>query len=111
MNTIKYVAATSLALGLLTLGMVSPVFANTAEQNQKLEQEFEVQCNSGAYGQTSTCKVLGKQFGEQSQKIALRDGIKPHKVVDTALDFQSMAAVGAVVSTGVGAAILKRKVA
>jgi len=110
MNVFKYIAATALALVLLT-GIASPALANTAEQKQKLEQEFEVQCNSGSYGQTSTCKVLGKQFGEQSQKIALRQGIKPHKVADTALDFQTMTAIGAIVSTGIGAAVLKRKVA
>lgn len=112
MTAIKLIAATTLAFTLLTLGMASTAHAQTAEQNQKLEQEFEVECNSGSYGQNTTCKVKGSQTGEQYQKISgrLRDGVMYHKPVDTALDSVTLLAAGALITAGVSAAVIKNKI-
>lgn len=110
MTAIKLIAATTLAFTLLTLGMASTAHANTAEQNQKLEQSFEVECTSATYGNDGKCWVKGTQTGEQSQKIALRKGLKAHKPVDTALDGITLLAAGALVTTGVSAVLLKNRI-
>lgn len=106
----KYLIALSLAFGLLTIAMPTTVFAanDSAEQRQKLEQKFEVECTAGNYG-NNTCKVLGVQTGEQYQKIALRNGIKPHKPADTALDLPALIALGGIATTGAGALYLRNK--
>lgn len=114
MTVIRYITATSLALALMATVFVSPVLAETtAEQNQKLEQEVEVECSVTGYGE-SKCKARGKQTGEQSQKILgvfRQDGtfVPTHKTVNTGLDNYSLALVSGTVIAGSAAAYLKVK--
>jgi len=107
----KLILATTIASGLLVGAMPTTALANSAEQNQKLEQEFEVECTTGSYGQNSTCKAKGKQTGEQHQEFTLRNGkmIQKHKVLDTGLDTMSMATVTGVFATGAAAMVVKIK--
>lgn len=115
MNIARLITASTLALALMVGIFTSPAFAETSvEQNQKLEQELEVECTAGAYGQDSTCKAYGKQVGEQSQKVLgvfREDGsfVKIHKPVDTGLDSPTLAGVTGIVLTGSAAAYLKIK--
>jgi hypothetical protein len=103
----------ALLLGTVALassaGMAS---ANEGDQSQKLRQELEVECETGAYGQNTKCRAWGKQEAEQKQKIVVRDRVlgKTHDVVNTALDAQSMIAVAGVVLTGAGSFALKRRI-
>lgn len=108
----------SLAVGiaLLVMGVfATPALANTAEQDQK--QELEVECETGSYGQTTTCTAKGTQ--EQSQKIVytntrtvVRDGRKIHVPVDTALDARTqLAVVAAVLGLGLLTLVAKGKLA
>jgi len=107
MSIFKYIAAATLALSILTLGMVTQAQANTTEQNQKLEQEFEVECSSGSYDQKTTCKVKGTQTGEQTQRTIRR--ITYHKPVDTALDFPTLVGLGSILTVGTVALVIKAR--
>lgn len=111
MTLIKYLTATTLALALLMAAMPTIANAQTAEQKQELEQSYEVECTTANYGQ-GTCKVKGVQTGKQYQRIAIASrSAMYHKPADTAVDTATMAALGAVLTTGVTAAIIKRKMA
>lgn len=109
----------NLLVALLITGVLGGMSAGqaqantTVEQEQKLNQELEIECETGSYGQSSTCKARGEQTGEQSQKVVVRDRVlgKTHAPVDTALDAQTMLSVAGVLVTGAGSYALKRKVA
>ncbi|MBP9820025.1 hypothetical protein KBC79_04815 [Candidatus Woesebacteria bacterium] len=112
-----------LASSLAVAGVVLSVFGTTAyatnnntvvEQEQKLNQTLEIECEVGAYGQTSKCTAKGEQSGEQKQKIVFKNGTvlgKVHVPVDTALDYQTMGAALVTMGTGASAVMLKRKIA
>lgn len=109
MSLIKLISALTIASALLVIAMPYQVSAETLEQSQTLEQEFE--CKVEGYG---IAKCYGKQRGEQHQKIEgfrRADGkfIRVHKVVDTGVDGYTLATVAGTLVTGVGAAILKIK--
>lgn len=102
----------ALLIGGVALSAVAgQVNATEVNQDQKLKQELKIECETGAYGQSSKCKAYGEQKAEQSQKVVVRDRVlgKTHEVVDTALDAQTAAAVTGVLATGVGSIVLKRK--
>jgi hypothetical protein len=109
MTFAKLLTALIAAAGLLVLAMPTQVMADTMEQKQKLEQEFECTLNN-SYGQSSTTTCKGKQTGEQTQGY-YKDGkfIKVHKVANTGLDAYTASAVGGTVLTGIGAVVLKLK--
>ena len=69
MSLKKLILATTIASGLLVGAMPTTALADTAEQNQKLQQEIEFECTTGSYGQNSTCKATASQSGEQRQRI------------------------------------------
>lgn len=104
----------ALLLGSATLvasaGLVSA--NDEGSQSQKLKQELEIECETGAYGQNNKCWAWGKQEAEQKQKVVVRERVlgKTHEPVDTALDAQSMLATAGVVLTGAGSMVLKRKI-
>jgi invasion protein IalB len=96
------------ALGVLVVGLTAamPVSANDAEQSAEQTQNWSVECTSGAYGQSSTCKSSGNQTQKLYQKIAYTSqvlGAKVHVPVDTAVDPTVMATVALTGLTGVGA--------
>jgi len=100
---------------LMVGAFVTPVMAETtAEQEQKLNQEIEIECTTGSYGQNSTCKATASQSGEQRQRILgvfRKDGkfVPVHKPVDTGLDTATMAMVSGTLIAGSTAAFLKVK--
>lgn len=115
--------ATALSL-LVTLallfGAVTPALAeesvndddNSVEQTQELEQDIEVHCTTGAYGQESVCDVEASQRGKQSQKIVLRDGqvLGKHVMVDTALDTKTIALLAGLMVLGAGSFYAYKKI-
>ncbi len=106
----KVLLATLLTVGAFSFA-VQPAFANdtAAEQaqKQKLEQELEIKCETGAYGQPTTCYAKGKQLGEQEQRqrilAAQIGGKKTHKPADTAIDMTTLMVVMAAAVAGFGA--------
>ncbi len=109
MSLKKLILATTIASGLLVGAMPTTALADTAEQNQKLQQEIEFECTTGSYGQNSTCKATASQSGEQRQRIYTRDGVKFHKVLDTGLDTVTMATVSGILAVGATALVVKIK--
>lgn len=114
MSLVRFITASTLALALMVGVFATPALADTsAEQNQKLEQEVEIKCEVGAYGQNTKCEGKGKQTGEQSQKIkgVFRNGkfIPAHEPADTGLDSMTLAAVTGLIVTGSAAAYVKFK--
>ena len=121
MKIAKLISA--LILGAVVMGVMMPssVSANTTqnqnqngstvEQSQSADQEFEVECETGAYGQTSTCKVKGAQHLKQEQRVVIASagGKLYHKPAATGLDlYTGMAALGTMI-TGAGAMVLRTK--
>jgi hypothetical protein len=107
----KLILATLLTVAAFSVA-VQPTFANeetAAEQAQKqrLEQELEIKCETGAYGQTTTCYAKGKQVGEQEQRqkilAAQIGGRKVHVPVDTAIDMTTLMVVMTAAVAGFGA--------
>jgi len=94
-----------------------------AQMNQEIgqaqEQEFEVICETGEYGQTTTCRVVGSQeqvqYASQSADVVYieKDGkliaVPRHDVVDTSLDMRTMLATSSTLVLGAIATILKIK--
>lgn len=82
------------------------------EQKQECRQVVEQECEAGAYGQVTSCKQKAEQVCEQRQKVVVREGkvLGKHAPVDTALDFNSALAVAGILTTGVGAYAVKRKI-
>jgi hypothetical protein len=114
MNMLKLITALTLAATLMVVAMPSTASAETLEQKQKLEQEVEIECTSGAYGQNTTCKAKGKQTGEQSQKMegyfnSKGQYIRRHKVANTGLDTMTLSAVAGTLMIGSAAAVAKFK--
>jgi hypothetical protein len=96
-----------------TLLLLSPslVMAEEASQSQELEQKCSTTCESGAYGQDTSCKTECYQYGEQEQTITLRDGtvLAAHTPVDTALDTKTMLVVAGLLTSGVIAFVARKK--
>ncbi len=67
----KKLAKSSLLSLSLFLASASGVGAQTAAQNQQLDQTIKVNCTTGAYGQSSSCSAEGTQSGSQSQYLSL----------------------------------------
>ena len=109
MKLTKYVILSLLAVA--SLVMAQSVSAAEASQEQELEQQVEVDCTAGAYGQESTCEVDAYQKGTQKQTITLNDGtvIKSHEPVNAGLDMSTGIAVASLTATGVTAIITRRK--
>lgn len=100
-------------LAILAFTGVSPVFANQAEQSQKLDQEFEVECkSSGTYGQDTNCKVTGKQSGEQKQRIQILGVTHDASKIGAGLDTQMAAIFGLFMIAGLtsGVLLVKNKI-
>lgn len=114
MNQVKMTIAAVAAVTMMA-GFASQATATTAqEQSQNLTQTVEVECETGAYGQTSTCRAKGEQEGtqEQSQEIVYRNGRvlgKYHVPEDTGLDLTTTVTAVSAMFSGVGALILRRK--
>jgi hypothetical protein len=112
MKAIKLTVASFVAVAVMS-AFSGLAVATTSEQEQSAEQKIEVKCTTGAYGQIIKCEAVGEQKLDQKQKLALREGRvlgKIHVPVDTALDFPTMALVGATLASGTGAFLLKRKI-
>ncbi|MFZ1721359.1 MAG: hypothetical protein WAU07_02530 [Microgenomates group bacterium] len=109
----KLIVAALITSALIVSAPAQTVQAETeATQKQKLEQEIEIECEVGAYGQTSKCTAKAEQFGEQEQSIKFREGQvlgKTHSPADTALDAQTTATAALSMLSGVGALVIKRK--
>ncbi len=87
------------------------VFASEASQSQELEQKCVTTCETGAYGQDTSCKTECYQYGEQEQTITLRDGtvLGVHTPVDAALDTKTMLVVAGLLSSGAIAFVARKK--
>ena len=94
-----------------SLVMTKPVLAAESSQEQELEQDCEVVCEVGAYGQDSTCTNKCYQKGTQKQTITLGSGtvIKPHQPINTGMDMNTGSAIASLVMTGALATITRRK--
>lgn len=112
MKIVQITVATVLAT-IVMLGFSSVASANTAEQNQSAEQKVTVKCTTGSYGQITNCEATGEQKLDQSQKLDLTKKVlgKTHTPANTALDFSTASAAAMSITTGVGALVLKRKIA
>lgn len=88
------------------------VLAQSASQTQELEQNIEVECTTGAYGQSGTCSVDASQRGRQEQEIILRDGqvVAPHEPVAAGVDLRVVASVGGLLATGITSFIASKKI-
>jgi hypothetical protein len=88
---------------------VHTVNAQSASQEQELEQSSTVECvTTGAYGQGQTCNVTTNQRGRQRQEIVFnRNGqvLAAHQVANTALDAQTMALVAGLATLGAASAV------
>ena len=109
MKLVKYIVLSLLAVA--TLSLAEPVLAIEATQEQELEQECKVKCETGAYGQDTTCISECYQKGTQKQTITLNDGtvIKSHETINTGLDISAGSAIASLVMTGALATIARRK--
>lgn len=97
----------------LSLSLINPVsiLAEEASQNQELEQRCKTVCETGAYGQDTSCTTECYQYGEQEQIITLRDGtvLAAHTPVDTALDVKTTLFVSAILVSGLTAFLVRKK--
>lgn len=115
----------NIALALIIGAMaftVNPVMAAdddfVADQKQECRQVVEQECEAGAYGQTTSCKQKAEQVCKQKQKVVVRAAgsvagkttDKIHSPAETALDLQTSIIAAGIISTGVAAYALKRKV-
>lgn len=109
----KLLVTALLTLALIVGASTTTVQAETeAHQKQTLDQKVELECEVGAYGQTSKCTAKAEQHGEQEQTVKFRDGQvlgKVHTPADTALDTQTAATAAVTLLSGTGAFIAKRK--
>lgn len=94
MTAFKMSLAALAATAVMALG-AGQVQAQDMTQDQTLDQEIKIECETGAYGQTTTCTAEANQRGEQRQSILgvnpvviLENGrvIRPHMMVDTGLN-------------------------
>ena len=105
MKTGKYIIAIVIA-ALAFVQFSSLVQADDVEHYQ--EQDFEVVCDMGAYGQNVNCRASGSQeqyqrtHFERDKAVAYRYGkpIRVHKVVDTGLDTTTFAIAWSTVLLG-----------
>lgn len=111
MNNVKLTLA-AVAAATMMVGFSAQVAASEQTQDQNLKQTVEVECETGAYGQTSTCRAKGEQEGSQEQsQIVYRNGRvlgKYHVPANTSNGAVTATAVMSVAS-GVGAFVMKRK--
>lgn len=114
MKTLKLTLAVTLATVMFN-GFVSQVVAQ-ADLEQEQNQELEVVCETGDYGQNVNCRATGTQ--EQSQRATLdgepvvfKDGklVKLHEVVDTGLDTNSLVVAFGTMVSGAAATVIKIK--
>lgn len=81
-------------------------------QNQHFEQELEIECENGEYGQPTRCYAKGSQSGDQEQRqrvLAAQTGQRIHVPADTAMDLQTVSLVLAAGMIGIGSAALLTK--
>jgi len=106
MNKTLLIATLASVVGVMHT--TSPVMANeVTEQSQA--QKLKIECTTGSYGQSSTCKAEGEQ--KQAQKIVYRNGKFYHKPVDTALDTQTAVAASGIMVIGLAAYLANKRVA
>lgn len=112
MSVTKLITAITLAAALLIVAMPSQASANSIELNQDMNQEVEIECTSGSYGQNTTCKAKGTQSNSQTGKVlAALDckGKKCHIPAATGLDTLTLSAIFGTLALGTSAAIAKYK--
>jgi hypothetical protein len=105
-------SALILVLTIVALSAATPAMADEMSQEQELEQECKLKCESGAYGQETTCTNECYQKGSQKQTITLSDGtvITAHNPVNTGLDVKSTMAVTGILGSGILATIARKKI-
>lgn len=113
-KAMKQIITITLSLSLFGLvSVINPtqIRADEASQNQELEQECEVICETGAYGQDTSCTTKCYQHGEQEQTITLRDGtvLAAHTPVETALDTKTSLVVAGLLASGLAAFVARKK--
>ncbi len=112
MKALKLTVASFVALAVLTAFSSVAQATTGGEQEQKVNQKVTVKCTTGSYGQLTNCEATGEQTAEQKQKLIAGKVLgKVHTPVNTALDFQSSVVAGTSILSGIGAVILKRKIA
>jgi len=94
----KHIITIAVAAILFTSLAITPVFADTTEQEQSLETKSstKVVCTSGSYGQNLNCEASADATASGHQKVIVRtDGsvVKTHTPVDAALDAKTMTVV------------------
>lgn len=114
MTAQKLSAVTLAAAAFFAIG-AAPVHALDVSQEQELEQYVELECETGSYGQTTTCKAKAEQRGEQRQdvlgvdQVVLENGtvIYPHVMADTSVSPMVLFAAATITLLGAGAAAYK----
>ncbi len=98
-------------VGALVLAQPQAVMAEEASQSQELEQKCVTTCETGAYGQDTSCKTECYQYGEQEQTITLSDGtvLAAHTPVDAALDTKTMLVAAGLLTSGAIAFVARKK--
>lgn len=115
MKKIAKIAAALTLSALVFSSFATVVSADTAKQEQELEQK--VVCESGSYGQSTRCEVTQK--GKQSQTIEV-DGVKYfvrndgkkvrlHTMANTSVNGTALAGIVATAVTAAGAGLLIKK--
>jgi hypothetical protein len=110
MTAFKITAAAFALTLALTVG-TSQVRADEVSQEQQLDQKIEIECETGSYGQTSTCKAKAKQRAEQKQKVLGTSTVtKIHDVTKVNTGLTSAQAMLAAVILTAGAASAAYKI-
>lgn len=100
--TVLKTTAVAFAMVLALVVSATPVLADEVSQ----EQTVEVECETGSYGQTSTCKTTTNQ---KQKVLGVTRVVKTHDVTDvnTGLTSTQTAFVMAILAVGVLAAAYK----
>ena len=114
MQLTKLTLATAIAAVVLQAFNTPVLAADTVNQNE--QQQFEVTCDVGAYGQNTNCHVTGSQSQNQSvtldrNQVVYVNGrlIRVHHVVDTAMDPKMVILGSVILLAGVATMALKAK--
>jgi hypothetical protein len=111
---------TKLALATAIAGVVLTQFTTTAfaadTVNQGQNQQLEVVCDVGAYGQNTNCRATGSQSQNQSvtldrNQVVYVNGrlVHVHHVVDTAMDPKMVILGSVILLAGVATLAIKAK--
>jgi hypothetical protein len=113
-NVTKLIAATLLTLGLMTVFATTAKADVTQAQNQQLNQDLKIECQTGAYGQNSFCTAEGHQNANQAQSQTFvtpggRVLFYTHTPVDTGLSNLNLIEVGTSITAALSAGALTIK--